>query len=307
MEKTYITNNHLKSAIREFQKYMDRDEEPPQDIFIELMNELKVSNLLIPGRIEDDSLNFENLTSEDDDLTVLPLFTDDEEFIKENGEDYEFDPIACDFDYYLELIESIAIDGILINSATEEFFVESELILEYPFGPIFSEEDNIEGYEADKLSDIAKNAKNDSLVEFMKGNETQFEALMLELEKSCLLNVVASEESLDEFAKDGIICADDVGGFDLCTASIDDREYGILFTDVDAIKKSKREDVNYYCQIALLDEFFEFILCSDMDGIIINPGLEDYMIPRSYILEAYGGLTYSNPSFKKAIDYAFIL
>ena len=58
MERTYITNHHLKSAVQEFQKYMDKDEEPPQDVFIEMMNELKVSNLLIPGKIEGDSLNF---------------------------------------------------------------------------------------------------------------------------------------------------------------------------------------------------------------------------------------------------------
>ena len=307
MEKTYITNNHLKAAIREFQKYMDREEEPPQDLFIELMNELKVSNLLIPGLIEGDSLNFENLSSEEDGMTVIPLFTDDEEFIRENGEDYDFNPIACEFDYYLELIESTGIDGILINSAGEEFFAESDLLLEYPFGPIITEEDKIEGYGPEELLNIARDASNDSLVEFIKSKDTQFEALMLELEKACLLDVVASDSSLDEYAKNGIIYAEDVGGFDLCTASNEDKEYGILFTGVDAINETKSGDANYYYQIALLDEFFEYVLYSDMDGIIINPGLDDYLIPRSYILEAYGGLTYSNPNFKKAIDYAFLL
>ena len=306
MEPTYVTNNHLKAAIQEFQKYLDNDEQPPQDLFIDLMNELRFSNLLIPGKIEDDSLNFENLTSEEDGSTVIPLYTDDDEFIKQNGEDYELDAIACDFDYYLELIEGLSIDGILINSASEEFLVESELLLEYPFISL-EEDDETEGLEAEKLLEIAKSTDNESLLEFIRNNETQFEALMLELEKACLLNVVGSEESLDEFAKDGIIDADDAGDFDLCTATVDDREYGILFTGTDAISQTKDDDMNCYYQLALLDEFFEYVLSSDMDGIIINPGLDDYIIPRSYILDAYGGLRYSNPEFKKAIDYAFIL
>lgn len=307
MERTYITNNHLKSAVQEFQKYMDKDEEPPQDVFIEMMNELKVSNLLIPGKIEGDSLNFENLSSEEDDITVLPLFTDDEEFIRQNGEDYELDPIACDFDYYLDLIENVAIDGILINCASDEFLIESELLLEYPFIQFVEDDGEDEGFEAEKLKDIAKSTKNDSLLEFIRSGDTQFEALMLELQKSSPLNVVASEESLDEFGENGIISADDVGDFELCTANVEDGEFAILFTDIDAISKTKCEDMYCYCQLALLDEFFEYVLCSDMDGIIINPGLEDYVIPRSYILEAYGALTYSNPDFKKAIDYAFII
>ena len=307
MESTYITNNHLKAAIQEFQSYIDREEEPPQDLFIDLMNELKFSNLLIPGKIEDDSLNFENLTSEDDGTTVVPLYTDDDEFIKQNGEDYELDAIPCGFDYYLELIESLGIDGILINSASDEFLVESDLLLEYPFISIKITDDEIEGYDAEKLYEIAKTAKNESLAEFIRSGDTQFEAIMLELEKACLLNVVGSEESLDEFADAGIIDADDAGDFELCTASVEGMEYGILFTDIDAINSTKGDSAHYYCQIALLDEYFEYVLTSDMDGIIINPGQDDYMIPRSYILDAYGGLTYSDPNFKNAIDYAFII
>lgn len=307
MERTSITNNHLKVKVQEFQKYMERNEEPPEDVFIELMNELKVSNLLIPGEIEDDSLNFENLSSEEDDLTVIPLFTDDDEFVKQNGEDYELNPIACDFDYYIELISNISIDGILINSASEEFLVESELLLEYPFPDFAAEDEEIEGYGPEKLLEIAKEAKNESLLEFIKSGDNQFEALMLELKDSSLLDVIASDESLDEFAKDGIIDADDAGDFELCTATVEDREYGILFTSVDAISQTKSEDMNCYYQLALLDEFFEYVLTSDMDGIIINPGLDDYVIERGYILDAFGGLAYTNPNYKRAIDYAFML
>lgn len=306
MEKTYITNNHLKHAIQEFQKYLDNDEDAPREVFIELMSELKVSNLLIPGKIEDDSLNFENLISEEDESCVIPLFSDDDEFISCYGEDYELDPIACEFDYYLELVENLELDGIVINIESEDLFIESELLSNYPFSQL-DETDDEEGYEPNRLYQIAKEAKNDSLLEFIKEGNDQFEALMLELQKSCLLNVVSSDESLDEFAKEGIIAAEDVDGFEVCSTAVDDEEYAILFTSIDAINETKSDDAYYYAQLAMLDEFFEYVLTGDMDGIIINPGKQDYVIPRSYILEAYGGLAYSNPKFKRAIDYAFIL
>ena len=304
MERTYVTNNHLRSAIKEFQKYLDKDEEAPQDVFIDLMGELNVSSLLIPGRIECESLNFENLVSEEDDSCAIPLFSDDEEFIKYCGEDHDMDPIACDFGYYLELIDSLDMDGIVINIESEDFFIESELLKDYPFSQIEYDEDE-EGYGPEKLQEFAKDARNDSLREFMNAGSDQFEALMNELQQSCLLNVVESDESLDGFAKDGIIAADDVDGFEMSTTEVDGEEFAILFTDIDAINETKGDDANYYVQLALLDEFFEYVLTSDMAGIIINPGKDDYVIPRGYVLDAYGGISYSNPKFKRAIDYAF--
>ena len=57
----------------------------------------------------------------------------------------------------------------------------------------------------------------------------------------------------------------------------------------------------------MLGEFLEFVLKSDMDGIIINPGSDDYLIGREALLEAYGGLALDNPAFKNAMDYAFML
>ena len=303
---TYITNNHLKLAIQEFQKYLDNDEDAPQEVFIDLMNELNVSNLIIPGNIEDSSLNFENLISEDDDSCVIPLFSDDDEFIKCYGEDYEMNPIPCEFDYIIELVENLNFEGILINLESEDFFIESELLTSYPFSRI-EDDTETEGYEAKMLFETAKEAKNESLLEFIRSGNDQFEALMNELQNAALLNVVSSDESLDGLASEGIISAEDADGFEMCTTTIGEDEFGILFTDIDAIRQTKGDDANYYAQIALLDDFFDYVLTSDMEGIIINPGKDDYVIPRSFILDAYGGLTYSNPDFKKAIDYAFII
>ena len=268
--QTGVTNNHFKMVINEVQGYLDKDEDIPQELFIDFIGELKYTNLLLAAVIDGDDLIFENLISDEDDSTVIPLYTD------------------------------------LINQGTQDFFISKDLLNNMPFAPDITIEDNFEGYTPDKLYDIAKNASNDSLVEFIKTGDNSFEALMLELSKSTLLNVVASDEALDKYAENGIIPIDEVDDFEICTTNDGVDEYGILFTSVDAINQTKGEG-NFYYQLTLLDDFIDFILRSDMAGIIINPGIDDYLISREYLIEAFGGLAYSNPSFKRAFDYLFTL
>lgn len=302
--QTGITNNHFKMVINEVQEYLDKGEDVPQELFIDFIGELKYTNLLLPAIIDGDDLIFENLVSDEDDSTVIPLYTDDVEFESHNDPDYE--ALANDIEYYVELVNDQEFDGVLINQGNQDFFIGRDLLNNMPFGPDIEIEDNFEGYSPDKLYDIAKNASNDSLVEFMKTADNGFEALMLELSKSTLLNVVASDEDLDKYAENGIIPIGEVDDFEICTTNDGIDEYGILFTSVDAINRTKGEG-NFYCQLTLLDDFIDFVLRSDMAGIIINPGIDDYLISREYLIEAFGGLGYNNPNFKRAFDYLFTL
>ena len=300
--QTDVTNNHFKLTIHEIQAYIINDEEIPQELFIDFVGELKFTNLLLPGVIDGDDLIFEDFTS--DESTVLPLYTDDKEFASNYDGTSEYEPLPNDIEYYVELVNDQEFDGVLINPGSSDFYIGTDILNNIPFGPDISIEDDIEGYDAEKLHDIAKGAANDSLVEFMKSGNNQFEALMLELEKATLLNVVASDDDLDD--ENGIITISEVSDFELCTTNDGVDEYGILFTSIDAINETKGEG-NFYCQVALLDDFIDFVLRSDMAGIIINPGLHDYVISREYLIEAFGGLTYSNPKFKNALDYMFVL
>ena len=302
--QTGVTNNHFKMVINEVQGYLDKDEDVPQELFIDFIGELKYTNLLLAAVIDGDDLIFENLISDEDDSTVIPLYTDDVEF--ESQDDSGYEAIPNDIEYYVELVNDQEFDGILINQGTQDFFIGRDLLNNMPFAPDITIEDNFEGYTPDKLYDIAKNASNDSLVEFIKTGDNSFEALMLELSKSTLLNVVASDEALDKYAENGIIPIDEVDDFEICTTNDGVDEYGILFTSVDAINQTKGEG-NFYFQLTLLDDFIDFVLRSDMAGIIINPGIDDYLVSREYLIEAFGGLAYSNPSFKRAFDYLFTL
>ena len=87
MQRSYVTNNHLVSKFNEIGGYFEDGNEVPEYLFIQFVQELGVSNLLIPGIIEDDTLSFDILTSDDELIDVLPLFSDDEAF-SEDSEKY---------------------------------------------------------------------------------------------------------------------------------------------------------------------------------------------------------------------------
>lgn len=308
MEKSYVTNNYLRAALNEINDFIEKGQEPPEELFMEFISELRVSNLLIPGFFEGEDLVSETVSSDEDGSTVILLYTDDDEFIKDKGLDYELSPIPNDIRCYMDIVDENDYVGVVINLSSESFFIPAELLTQLPFGPEFSINDNFKGYGPDQLRNIAENASNDSLVDFIGNpyNEDNFEDLMLELTKSTLLNVIVSDEDFEKYADDGILFSDDVENSQMWDLNTGEDIFGMLFTSRDAIINVIDNPELYYAyQISILSKFFDYVLRSDMGGVIINPELDDYFIPRSFLL------TYSNvmdnPSFKQAIDYAFLL
>lgn len=184
-----------------------------------------------------------------------------------------------------------------------------DLLNRLPLKSGFTFKDNFNGgYSPEQLKNIAENTTNDSLVSFIRNpsNEENFEGLMLELSKFILLNGFVSDEDFEIYATNGIVSLDDVERCAVSTVSGDDVEFGILFTSKNAILDSVDvDDDNYYVyQITVLSEFIDFVLWQDMGGIVINPNLEDYFIPRQALFN-YSSIL-DNPSFKYAIDYAFL-
>lgn len=308
MQESFVTNNHLRIVFNEIGDYLEKGQDPPEDLFMEFIDELRVSNLLIPGIIEGDELISENLTN-DEGSTIIPLYTDDEEYIKEKGFNSEYDPIPNDIGYYVELINTNNFSGIIINLATESFFIPSDLLNNLTLTPTFSINDNFNGYGPDKLKNIAENISNESLVNFIRNpaNKNNFEDLMMELTKSILLNVIIDKENLENYSNNGVISRENVNGFEVCNTGNDEESFGILFTSKNAILSTMEVDSEfyYYYQITILSEFFDYVLRSDMDGVVINPGLDDYFIPRGFLLTFSNVM--DNPNFKQAINYAFLL
>ena len=309
MKESYVTNNHLRAVLNELNDFLEKGQEPPEDLFMEFVGELRVSNLLIPGIIEGDELISENITSNEDGSTVIPLYTDDEEFINDKGLNSGYDPIPNDIGFYLDLVIENDFAGVLINISSESFFISSDLLNNLPLNQNFSINDNFQGYGPDQLKNIAENTLNDSMVNFIRNtsNEDNFEGLMLELSKCTLLDVIVSEEDFENYQINGIVSLEDIEGWEVCNTGNDDVSFGILFTSKDAILSTMDVNSEYYYayQITVLSEFIDYVLRGDADGIILNPGLDDYLISRSFLL-TYSNIL-DNPSFKQAIDYAFLL
>lgn len=309
MQESFQTNNYLQSVMSEVIECMTKNEEIPDELSSLFINELSVSTLLVPGIIEDDSLTFDAMTTEDEDVEILPLFTDIDEFEEFFGKDFESQPIPNDFEFYIELLRENDFEGIIINPGSDEFMMDRELLLELPIVRADDDDDGeYEIYDKEMLLKAAKDAKNESLVEFIRSDNDEFESLMMNINDSTLLGLVVSPQDLSEHAENGIISHADAGEFILSSIGDDETNFMPLFSDVDKIRNFIEDDeYNYYYQIVLMDDMIEFILKADMDGIVINPNVDDYLISRQYLLEAYGGLTYNDPHYEKASEYVFIL
>lgn len=296
------TNKHLKTKINEISNFTSTHNNPPEDLFDSFVLELKVSKLHIPAVIEGDEIIFEHLES-DDGITVLPLFTSPEEYEGDNElRNYEFE-------FYAEIIADCDFDGAVINPNTDDIFIPRKFTEDLRVKPLGETDDEI--YDAYELREIASTVKNEELLSFIRdeSNFNNFDGLIEVLSKSVLLNVVSSSTDLSELARDGIITTIEVGGFNLSVKSTLQEKYGLLFTSRDKIADTCDRDagLHYYCQITSFDRILDFILKNDFDGIIINPYLEDYYVPRNVLLDIYENHPeiMNNPKYMGGTFYAF--
>lgn len=293
-------NNYLKTSIRQMNNFISNHTQPPEDLALEFVLELRVSNLIIPAKTENNNISFSHILGEKGEK-ILPLFTDLEEFSKYCD---DLNPISNDFGYYADLIGDLNFNGIIINCESDEFFVDEKLIRKIP---LFEEIPKDRGYDEFELRRLAENAGNDELLAFIRDDDNfnNYDELAELLKKSVLLNVIVSDNPLDELAE-GIVKRTDAEGFNLATTNIGSNTYGVFFTGLDAIKCTADRSMGHlYYQVSNLYDLFRFILSGDMDGAIINPGLEEYYISRNFILKITDSRMIINSELTKAIDYAF--
>ena len=309
MSQLPIKNKHLKDTINRVNVYLEDNEDTPMDLFFEMMNELKVSNLILPVGQDSEGLTFETVTFEDENATFIPLFTDSDEYESYFGEDTDFEPVSFDFSQYVDLVGENDLDGIIIDLEGTSLPLDKDFLQSMYIEEETLPEDDLKVLSADELKEILDSIDNDSLIELITSDEEfSQDKLFAELSCSTLLNIVSSDEPLDEFAVDGIVKSDDVGGFDLCNFQNDDLLFGGIFTDIDSVKEVIKEmDGYYYVQITKLTSLFEFSLVNDMDGVIINPGTTDFIIMREEYLSQASGIDVvaEDPRLRNSLDYAF--
>lgn len=302
-----MSNNYLIEAI----KKLECEDIDPKDV-TDFVFELKVSNLFIPAIDNDEELTYETFVLDDEDLILLPLFTSEEEFYKYYDEDDEYEPLSNEFDIYAAIVNEEEIDGIIIDAESLAARIPQDMV-EFADADYSISFDEIKTRSAKQIKKAYETASNKSISKFItdKSNEEDFEGIMVQLSNSDMMNLVVSNESLDEFAKDGVIKANDVGGFSLFAIDSGDAFYGALFTDKDAMLKAIPEDdgMSYYGQLTKVSSLFDFVLRNDMDGVVVNPGSDDFIIPRSAFLSQASGIdiVFEDQSFRNCLDYAFLL
>ena len=76
-----VTNRHFKKVMNQASNFLLNGTPLPEDLAFIFVEELKVTNLIIPAVINENGINFPQVLA-DDELLLLPLFTDGDEFLK---------------------------------------------------------------------------------------------------------------------------------------------------------------------------------------------------------------------------------
>ena len=309
MNDISLTNNHLLDVCEHLNLYLEK-EEAPDDLLISFSCELYVSNLIVPAIVEDEKFIFENITL-DDGKSYLPLFTDIAQYARHEVEANNSMPLVHDFEIYDEILKKSNLDGILINMDSDCIKIPKDIIADLIAKDAVRYDEDTEPYTVDEIMEIYDNISNDDLVEFLKSEEITSDELFAHLSKSYLLNVVFSDDPLDEYLKDGVIMADDVDGFDLCTVQEEGINFAAVFTSKESVQKAlnKDADITYYGQVTILSELFDFVLENDMDGVIIDPNSTNFIIKREELHPQATGvdLIVEDSRIRDSLQYAFEL
>lgn len=250
-----------------------------EDLLSRLINEFRYSNLYIPAKRENGTLNF--IIYEDESGKITPLFTDPDEFRKFFGsEDAEL--LVNSFELYQNILKTSDIQGYILNPATEKYMFTREFILSIKNIPKTSFYTG-NPYSEAELIEINKSIDNAGLEAFIenRNNIGDYEGLFEHLSNSRVLGLMISDVGIEgdiiSLKKTGPIARmymDRVGG-----------TYATIFTSHEKMKPVKSGGFKY-SQIINLATLVNFVLAEDMEGIVINPESDNVLVQR-YVLLKY--------------------
>lgn len=270
-----MTNHkHLRTVIEDI--YMN-DNVLTDDLAFRLVNEFRYSNLYIPAKRENGTLNF--IIYEDDDAKITPLFTDHDEFKKFFKQD-EIELLQNPFELYQNVLKTTDIEGYILNPASEKYLFTEKFILSIKNVPKTNFYTS-NPYTGEELKSIRDSIDNSDLEDFIKNpaNAGDYEALIECLSHSTILTLMQSDldipKEMISLKSTGPIAQmylDRVGGV-----------YATIFSSegkMDAVNTTKVK----YSQLVNLATLVNFVLSEDMDGIVLNPESDNVLIPRAVLL-----------------------
>lgn len=300
-----MTNHkHLRVVIEDI---YENNNELNKDLTLRLIHEFRYSNLYIPAKREDFTLNF--IIYEDDmGLKLTPLFTDVDEFNKFFKNEEGIELMQNSFELYQNVLKTSDIEGYILNPATEKYVFTKEFILEItniPKTNFYS----TDTYTVDELKQL-KDSPNDDLEKFLEGsrNVGDYEALFEMLSKSNLLTLMVSDVDLAPKARDGVISMMDSGPLAQMYTDNIGGVYATIFSSEDKMKAVETDRFKY-SQVVNLAMLVNFVLSEDMDGIVLNPQSDNVLIPRVTLLRySLGFEKFANDEkLSNTIYYMFLM
>ena len=272
-------HKHLRTVIEDIHSNGDM---LTKDLLLKLINEFKYSNLYIPAKKENGTLNF--IIYEDDDAKITPLFTDMDEFRKFYS-DEDIQVLQNSFELYQNIIKTTDIEGYILNPASEKYLFTDEFILgitNLPKTSFFSSNP----YTDIELRQMVDEANNSDLEEFISNRKNigDYEGLFEKLSRSTALALMLSPNDLSSYAKNGIISMQETGPLAQLYVDRIGGEYATIFSSKERMECVSSQYYKYV-QVVNVATMVNFVLSEDMDGIIINPESCNVLIPRSELLK----------------------
>lgn len=294
-----MTNHkHLRTVIEDI---YSNENQLTEELTARLIHEFRYSNLYIPAKRENDTLNF--IIYEDEGSKLTPLFTDMDEFRKFYKNDENIQVLQNPFELYQNVLKTTDIDGYVLNPSTEKYLFKKEFILaikNIPKTNFYT----TNPYSQEELLSLKKSVDNTDLESFIgdRSYVGDYESLFEKMANSQLLGLMLSDLSIDKeiisLKQSGPIASmytDNIGGV-----------YATVFTSeskMDVINTDK----NKYSQLVNLATLVNFILTEDMDGLILNPETDNVLIPRVTLLRYSLGFEMyaNNERLSEAMYYLF--
>lgn len=300
-----MTNHkHLRIVIEDI---FSNNNELTEELTLRLIHEFRYSNLYIPAKRDEFGLNF-IIYEDDNGLKLTPLFTDPNEFRKFFNDDEDIGLMQNSFELYQNILKTTDIEGFILNPATEKYVFSKEFLLDIkniPKTNFYS----TNTYTIDELMNL-KDSKNESLENFIKNpqNVGNYEALFEQLSNSNLLTMMISDVDLTSKAKDGVISMMDSGPLAQMYTDEVGGVYATIFSGEDKIKAVETDKFRY-SQVVNLAMLVNFVLSEDMEGIVLNPGSDDVLIPRLTLLRySLGFEKFANDEkLSNTIYYMFLI
>ena len=295
-----MTNHkHLRNVIEDI---YSNGNQLTEELTFKLINEFRYSNLYIPAKRANGTLNF--IIYEDEDGKITPLFTDLDEFHK-LLKDEDIQVIQNSFELYQNILKTSNIEGYILNPSSEKYLFKKEFILSIKHIPktnFYSSDP----YTKEELKDLKDSIDNSFLEEFIadSANIGNNELLFEKMSNATFLTLMLSD--LDLNPENGIVDMQEIGPQASMHVDRIGGEYATIFTS-----EEKMEAVNTnkfkYSQIINLATLVNFVLTEDLDGIVINPESDNVLITRLNLLKYSLGFERfaNNEKLSMSIFYMF--